>query len=29
MFYKFMGGHDDALVDVFDGAVVQGSVRLA
>lgn len=29
MFYKFMGGCDEELVEVFDKAVVQGSVRFA
>lgn len=27
MFYKFVGGDDDALLDVFDKAVVQGAMK--
>lgn len=29
MFYKFMGGTEDVLLDVFDKAVVDGSVKFA
>lgn len=29
MFYKFMGGPESSLIDVFEKAVVQGSVRFA
>ncbi|MBT2246321.1 DUF2971 domain-containing protein [Sphingobium sp. BHU LFT2] len=29
MFYKFMGGCDDSLVEIFEKAVMQGSVRFA
>lgn len=28
MFYKFVGATEDALLDVFDKAVVQGSIKL-
>lgn len=29
MFYKFMGGTEEVLLDVFDKAVVDGSIKFA